>query len=159
MADYDDYRIADEEEAAAMNAEFSARRSEKDREEVVSGLPVYLTDEARKAARLCGDAAKGCEYLLDYATDDDERKLLGYAASAMRGLCAYLGGDGSPSGERFGSSGVKRSLARTLVLCDRAAITICDLCDSSGRDAGLEGAARTAVCAAQSVMAVYLLQI
>lgn len=159
MADYDDYRIASDEQAAAMNAEFSAEEGEKGRKEALKGLPVYLTDEARKTAKLCAKAAKGCEYLLDYATADDERKLLGYAASAMSGLCSFLGGDGSAEGEGFGTSGVRRSLVGTFLLCNRAAVKLCNLADSSGGDESLGSAARTALCAAQSVMAVYLMQI
>lgn len=159
MADYDDYRIVSDGQAAAMNAEYGAAEREKSRKETLKGLPVYLTDEARKASVLCAKAAKGCEYLLDYATDDDERQLLGYAASAMSGLCTFLGGDVSADSEGFGSSGVKRSLARTFIFCNRAAVRLCDLADSSGGEENVAAAARTALCAAQSVMAVYLMQI
>lgn len=159
MADYDDYRIVSDGQAAAMNAEYSAKEETKGRREALKGLPVYLTDEARKVATLCAQASKGCEYLLDYATDDDERRLLGYAASAMSGLCTYLGGGGSVQGESFGASGVKRSLAKTFLLCNRAAVMLCGIADSSGGEENVEHAARTAICAAQCVMAIYLMQI
>lgn len=158
MTDYDDYRIANDDQAAAMNAEFSAAE-EKGRNQALKGLPVYLTDEATKAAALCAKAAKGCEYLLDYATNDDERKLLGYAASAMSGLSAFLGRDDGYDGDGFGSTGVKRSLAKTFLLCNGAAVRLCGLADSSGGAENIDSAARTALCAAQCVMAVYLMQI
>lgn len=160
MADYDDYRIASDEEAEAMNGEYARKNAEKGRKSARSELPVYLTDEAHRAAESCYHAAQGCVYLLDYATTADERKLLKYAADEMNGICSALGGGRKIStGEQFGASGVKRALGRTMLLCNEAAMRLCSLSDSSGGNLFLQGAARTALCATQSVIAVYIMQI
>lgn len=160
MAEYDDYKIADGKAVDAMNAEHARINAEKGRKAALSGLPVYLTDDAHRAAESCFNAAQGCVYLLDYATTPDEKKLLKYAADSMNGLCTLLGGGRKlSSAEQFGASGVRRALGKTMLLCNDAAIRLCALSESSGGDIKIAGAARAALCATQSVMAVYMLQI
>lgn len=160
MAEYDDYRLANDDEVNKMNSEYTEKNAEKGRKAARAGLPVYLTDEAHRAAESCFSAAQGCVYLLDYATTPEERKLLKYAADSMNGLCSALGGGRKISSkEPFGTHGVKRTLEKTFVLCNDAAIRLCRIADSSGGDAFLCSAARTALCATQSALAVYLMQI
>lgn len=160
MAEYDDFGMASDEQTEAMNREYAEVNAKKARKEASGRLPVYLTDEAHRAAESCYCAAQGCIYLLDYATSADEKKLLGYAADAMNGLCSALGGGRKiSSAERFGASGVRRALRGTFLLCNEAAMKICLLAEASGEDSFFDKAARTALCAAQSVMTVYLLQI
>lgn len=160
MAEYDDYRIASDGEAAAMNREYAQKKGNNARSCAGTELPVYLTDQAHRAAESCFNAAQGCVYLLDYATTADERKLLKYAADEMNGICSSLGGGRKISGgESFGASGVKRALGKTVILCNDAAIRLCSLAESSGGNLFLAGAARTALCAAQSVTSVFLMQI
>ena len=92
MAGYDDDRIASDKEAEAMNDEYAAINAAKGRRRAEGILPVYLTDEAHRAAECCFAAAEGCVYLLDYATTPDEKRLLRYAADEMKGLSSALGG-------------------------------------------------------------------
>ena len=156
MADYDDYRIADDDQIRAMNAGYVC----KGEKTAQIDLPVYLTDEARKAARLCSDAAHGCEYLLDYARTSPEKRLLGYAAGTMKGISSLMGGgEGKESAEKFGALGVRRAMVRTFLLCNEAAITICGIAEASAGEKNVLSAARAALCSAQSVMALYLMQI
>lgn len=160
MADYDDYRLTGDEECAKINSEFAKKNASEGRKEARSGLPVYLTDDAHRAAQSCFSAAQGCVYLLDYATTEEEKKLLRYAADAMNGLYSSLGGGRKISGgEQFGLSGVRRALQKTFLLCNDASMRICMLADSSGGDALLSGFARTALCASQSVLSVYMMQL
>ena len=90
----------------------------------------------------------------------EEKKLLRYAADALNGLYSALGGGRKISGtEQFGSSGVRRALKKTFLLCNDASMKICMLAESSGGDALLSGFARTAMCVSQSVLAVYVMQL
>lgn len=160
MADYDDYRMAGEKETRQMNEEYGRLGLKEAEKKEPDKLPVYLTDEARRAAELCFQAAAGCEYLLDYATTPEEKRLLGYAAVAMKGLCEQFGGKTEfRDRERFAATGVKRALSKTFLLCNRAATKLNDISESSGASENISSAVLTALCSAQSVMAVYLMQI
>lgn len=159
MADYDDEKLANEEETAKMNEEYEAQDAKKARNEILKGLPVYLTDEAAKAAESCGKAAQGCLFLLDYATTPDEKKLLRFAADRTDALCAALGRKTFRKEERFGASGVKKALEKTFLFSNDAAMKLCALAEASGGDARLKDAAMSAVVATQALFAVCLLQI
>lgn len=160
MAEYDDDRIVSDKEAEAMNGEYAAINAEKGRKRAEGVLPVYLTDEAHRAAESCYAAAQGCVYLLDYATTPDEKKLLRFAADEMNGLAAALGGGRKiSSAEQFGAVGVRRALGRTALLCNEAARKINSLAKASGEDVYFYLKANAATVAAESVMLVYLMQI
>lgn len=160
MAEYDDYRLTGDEECAKINEELGKTKTSEERADARMALPVYLTDDAHRAAQSCFSAAQGCVFLLDYATTAEEKKLLRYAADALNGLYSALGGGRKISGaEQFGSSGVRRALKKTFLLCNDASMKICMLAESSGGDALLSGFARTAMCVSQSVLAVYVMQI
>lgn len=159
MAEYDDNAIVSDEQAEAMKAEYAEINAEKGRKQA-GVLPVYLTDEARRAAESCRAAADGCVYLLDYATTPDEKRLLRYAADEMNGLAAALsGGRKLSSSDKFGAVGVKRALATTALLCNQAAARINALARAAGEDVSFCLKANSATVAADCVMLVYLMQI
>ncbi len=159
MAGYDDEAIVNDDQAEAMNTEYAGMNAAKGRKQA-GVLPVYLTDEARRAAESCHAAAQGCVYLLDYATTPDEKRLLRYAADEMNGLSAAFGGGGRlSSSEQFGAVGVKRALAKTALLCNEAAAKINALASAAGEDASLCVKANSAAVAAEGVMLVYIMQI
>lgn len=160
MAGYDDDRIASDKEAEAMNDEYAVINAAKGRRRAEGILPVYLTDEAHRAAECCFAAAEGCVYLLDYATTPDEKRLLRYAADEMKGLSSALGGGRKiSSSEQFGTVGVKRALCKTALLCNEAAIKINALARAAGEDVYFYLKANAATVATESVALVYLMQI
>lgn len=157
MSEYDDYRIADDEQAEKINAELVGAKGEERAAAKAGVFPVYLTDEVARAAESCRNAASGCVYLLDYATAADEKRLLGYAADVMDGIAVSLG-NGKTDREKFGAYGVRQALRKTyLAACD-AAMRLCSLADASN-DPAVAVHARNALSASIGTMAVYLMQI
>lgn len=105
---YDDEKMADDKQVAAMNREFAAKRA---RESVLDGSP--------DIAAPCREYAAVLTFCLDYCSNDREREVLGAAADAL----IRLGGTpASPPANAYSRSPLEQVKSCAIGICRLARI-------------------------------------